>query len=248
MAEFWYNTSYHSALGRSPFEALYGYTPKALGVTNTSLCHAAELEQWLLERNLLNDLLYHHLHRAQQRMKHQADKNRSEREFAVGDQVYLKLQPFIQTSVASRGNNKLSFRYYEPFKVLARVGAVAYRLELPDDAKIHPVVHVSQLKCHVPSSEQIESDFSQLPDDPSQTVSPVSFLKSRMICKGSSTLFQIQVQWSRLPSMLTTWEEVVDLRRRFPQSAAWGQAAFQGGENVREHYPEPCPTIHERRC
>jgi hypothetical protein len=34
-----------------------------------------------------------HLHRAQQRMKHQADKNRSERVFAVGDMVYLKLQP-----------------------------------------------------------------------------------------------------------------------------------------------------------
>jgi hypothetical protein len=73
-------------------------------------------------------------------MKHQADKNRTEREFVVGEQVYLKLQPFIQTSVATRGNHKLSFRYDGPFKILARVGMVAYKLDLPEDARIHPVI------------------------------------------------------------------------------------------------------------
>jgi hypothetical protein len=36
-----------------------------------------------------------------------------------------------------------------------------------------------------------------------------------------------------LPSSLTTWEEAIDLRRRYPTSPAWGQAGFQGGGNVR---------------
>lgn len=48
----------------------------------------------------MNELLHQQLVRAQQRMKHQADKNRSEREFAVVDLVYLKLQPYVQMSVA----------------------------------------------------------------------------------------------------------------------------------------------------
>lgn len=61
-------------------------------------------------------------------MKHQADKKRSFRQFKVGDWVYLKLQPYVQTSVAQRACHKLAFRYFGPFQILDRVGSVAYRL------------------------------------------------------------------------------------------------------------------------
>jgi len=93
-------------------------------------------------------------------MKSQADKDRSEREFAIGDSVFLRLQPYVQSSVANRTSQKLSFRYYSPFKILQRVGQVAYKLDLPDDAKIHPVVRVSQLKQHVPVMTYVSSDLS----------------------------------------------------------------------------------------
>lgn len=127
---FWYNTSYHLALGRSPFQVLYGHSPRHLGITNDLQVHAPELDQWLLERNLLQDVIQYQLHKAQHRMKHYADWHRTEKEFAVGDLVYLKLQPYIQSSVAPRSNQKLSFRFYGPFTVLARVGAVAYKFYL----------------------------------------------------------------------------------------------------------------------
>ena len=74
-------------------------------------------------------------------MKHQADSKRSEREFSVGDMVYLKLQPHIQTSVADRSNYKLSFRYYGPYKVLQQIGDVAYKLDL------HPESYSSGGSC-----------------------------------------------------------------------------------------------------
>jgi hypothetical protein len=80
-------------------------------------------------------------------MKRQADKGCSERVFAVGDHVYLKLQPYMQSSVAHYSNNKLSFKFFGQFRISARVGSVAYKLELPATALIHPVFHVSQLKC-----------------------------------------------------------------------------------------------------
>jgi len=79
-------------------------------------------------------------------MKKQSDQHRSERSFAEGDLVYLKLQPYVQTSLAPRSHQKLAFRFFEPFRILARVGSVAYKLDLPAHSAIHPVFHVSQLK------------------------------------------------------------------------------------------------------
>ncbi|EMS46801.1 UDP-glycosyltransferase 87A2 [Triticum urartu] len=64
----------------------------------------------------------------------------------VGDQVFLKLQPYIQTSVAPRANHKLAYKYYGPFPIVAKINEVAYKLQLPPQATIHPVFHVSLLR------------------------------------------------------------------------------------------------------
>jgi hypothetical protein len=56
----------------------------------------------------MTKMLQSHLERVQQRMKHQADKGKSERVFAVGEKVYLKLQPYLQSSVHHRANHKLA--------------------------------------------------------------------------------------------------------------------------------------------
>jgi hypothetical protein len=100
----------------------------------------------LADRSTMLDLVRQQLLRAQQRMKLQADKRRSERSFQVGDMVYLKLQPYVQAYLAPRAHQKLSYRYFGPYKILSRIGDVTYKLDLSASSSVHPVFHVSLLK------------------------------------------------------------------------------------------------------
>jgi hypothetical protein len=85
LAKFWYNTTYNSAHGHTPFEALYGHPPKHFGITPGDACSILDLDDWMQSRNTMLHHIQHNLACAQQRMKSQADKNRQERTFAVGD-------------------------------------------------------------------------------------------------------------------------------------------------------------------
>jgi hypothetical protein len=153
LAEYWYNTNYHSALGKTPFQVLYGYTPRHLGISNLQSDTPMDLAGRLQQRQETAVLIQHQLLRAQQRMKAQEDKHRSERQFEVGDKVFMKLQPYAQMSVARRANHKLAFKFYGPYEILERIGKMAYKLKLPEGSKIHPVLHVSQLKMFVPPDQ-----------------------------------------------------------------------------------------------
>ncbi|GKA54035.1 putative reverse transcriptase domain-containing protein [Tanacetum coccineum] len=83
---------------------------------------------------------------AEDRQKSYADLKRKPMEFEVGDRVMLKVSPW--KGVIRFGKQvKLNPRYVRPFKVLAKVRKVAYRLELPQElSRVHHTFHVSNLK------------------------------------------------------------------------------------------------------
>lgn len=232
LAEFWYNTSYHATLKSSPFEVLYGHKPRFFGITNIADEAVADLAAWTRDRAAVMQSLKQHLHRARQVMKAKADQKRSDRVFAVGDWVYLKLQPYAQSSVAVRANHKLAFRYFGPFQITERIGEVAYRLDLPQQAKIHPVIHVSQLRAGVPPDTPIMPELPVLDEDLLPFQVPAEILQRRTAQRGTRQVQQVLVHWSGFPSSLATWEDEVPLQARFPRALAWGQAKFQGRRNV----------------
>jgi hypothetical protein len=156
LAEFWYNTSYHSALQCTPFEALYGYPPPHMELGEPPVTSRDPIDLYLKERAQTLQKLKDNLAKAQARAKQIADKGRTDREFMIGDWVYLKLQPYRQTSLALRRSLKLSSRYYGPYQVLGRVGPSAYKLKLPQDSQLHPVCHLGG--CQLP-----QTSISQLP-------------------------------------------------------------------------------------
>jgi hypothetical protein len=81
---------------------------------------------------------------------------------------------------------------------------VAYKLDLPSSSKIHPVVHVSQLKKHIAPSIQVSSDLSLVCIDPTQAMVSEAFLETRYAMKGGSTVKQLLVQWIGLPASMAT--------------------------------------------
>ena len=84
---------------------------------------------------------------AQNKMKQQANQRCSEREFEVVDWVFLRLQPYKEMSLKQQNkDNKLAPKYYGPYKVLQRIGSMAYKLELHTYSGVHPIFHVSCLK------------------------------------------------------------------------------------------------------
>ncbi|KAH9791984.1 hypothetical protein KPL71_003946 [Citrus sinensis] len=130
-AEFSYNSSYHSSIKMSPFQALFGRPPPSIPPYLKGSTSIQALDKALSEQDALLHSLKENLRRAQHRMIQKANAHRRETQFAVGDQVLVKLQPYRQTTVATRSCQKLAKRYYGPFHVIARVGPVAYKLDLP---------------------------------------------------------------------------------------------------------------------
>jgi hypothetical protein len=177
----------------------------------------------------MSELIHQHLSRAKERMKRQVDKKRSERQFQEGDLVFVKLQPYVQSTLAPRANQKLAFKYFGPYKVLARIGTVAYRLELPSSSSIHPVFHVSQLKPTVLHGLPVSSD---LPSDIELPRVPLSILQRRLVSDGTNQVDQVLVRWSDWPIDMATWEDLASLRQAFPRAPAWGQAGSQDRGNV----------------
>ncbi|XP_071939849.1 uncharacterized protein [Coffea arabica] len=128
-------------------------------------------------------------------MKKYADEHRSEREFQVGDWVYLRLQPYRQSTVMIRNNTKLSAKYFGPYLIEEKIGKVAYRVRLPAASKIHPVFHVSLLKKKLGDKA---APILQLPDTDERgqiRVEPVALLGRRMIKRKNAPVTQWLIQW-----------------------------------------------------
>lgn len=187
-----------------------------LGTLCDSIVPAAS--QLVQDRQGILQLLKYHLSQAQHKMKENADKHRTEREFQVGDLVYIKLQPYRQNSVAVRRSLKLSSKFFGPFPILERVGKVAYRLLLPVGSRIHPVFHISKLKKHLGEAQQVQSTLPVLDDEDEVLIHPAeAVLQQRVIWRNNQHVQQLLVRWINLSPEEATWEDRDFIAAQFPE-------------------------------
>ena len=230
-AEYCYNTSFHTSLKTTPFRLVYGRDPPRLLDYTAGSTRVEAVDRALLDRSEFLRTALAHLAHAQSRMKNTYDAAHRDVEFEVGDLVWLKLHPYRQLSVARRNVTKLSPKFYGPFKILSKIGSVAYELDLPTGSRIHNVFHVSLLKAlKGPPPETI----TELPPIHEGRVLPVphSILRAR-INRGR---WELLVRWSDSSEDSATWEDLHTLKDAYPDFELEDKLNFEEGSNVTDAF------------
>ncbi|GKE62836.1 retrotransposable element Tf2 [Tanacetum coccineum] len=186
LAEYWYNTNFHTSIQTTPYEAVYGKPPPS-PITYVQ-CESVvdQVDRSLSAREAMVKLLKFHLQRAQQNMKVLADKKRIDRVFEVNQWI------------------------------LAKVVQVAYKLLLPATSQIHPVFHISQLKLYKGPLPNATAIHPVCDPQGEMTKQPMKVLDRRLGKVSNSAVVYILIQWTNTSEADATWELHNDIVKCFP--------------------------------
>nr|GFA17965.1 putative reverse transcriptase domain-containing protein [Tanacetum cinerariifolium] len=159
----------------------------------------------------------HKIQAARDRQKSYADVRRKPLEFQVSDKVMLKVSSW--KGVIRFGKRvKLNPRYIGPFKVLAKVGTVAYRIELPKQLnRVHSTFHVSNLKkCLSDESLVILFDEIHIDDKIHFVKEHVEIIDREVKRLKQSRIPIIKVRWNSKRGPEFTWERKDQFKKKYP--------------------------------
>ncbi|GJZ66412.1 putative reverse transcriptase domain-containing protein [Tanacetum coccineum] len=215
--KFSYNNSYHASIKAAPFEALYGRkcrSPICWAEVGDSQLTRPEIIQETTEKIIQ---IRQRLQAARDRQRSYANVRRKPLEFQVGDRVMLKVSP--RKGIFRFGKRgKLNPRYIGPFKILERIGLMAYRLELPEElSSIYNTFHVSNhKKCLSDESLVIPMKELQLDDKLNFEEEPVEVMDREIKQLKRSRIPIIKVRWNSKRGPEFTWEREDEIRAKYP--------------------------------
>ena len=223
LVEFSYNNSYHASIQMPPYEMLYGRrcrTPICWGEVGQRELGSTEIVMKTTEKI---EIVRERLKAAQDRQKSYADKRRRPIEFNVGDSVLLKVSPW-KGVLRFRKRGKLSPRFIGPFKIIARVGKVAYRLELPEELSgIHSTFHVSHLrKCLADEALYVPLEEIEVDNKLNYIEEPMAIVEEQLRRVQNKTVRSYKILWKHGSMKQCTWESENDVLVYYPSLySAW---------------------------
>ncbi|XP_071917583.1 uncharacterized protein [Coffea arabica] len=223
----------------APYETLYGRkcrSPICWDEVGERKILDPTTVSWIEEANEKVRLVRQKIQTAQSCQKSYADNRRKDLEFTVGDLVFLKITPLKESLMSGKGK-KLQPRFVGPYKIIQRVGSVAYKLELPPSlSRIHNVFHVSMLKkyhpnySHVLQPESIEIDETLTYEEKS-----VKLLDKKVKELKNKQIPLVKVLWKNHGLEEATWEVEEAIREKYPDLFA-NQGAHED--------PQEDPTVN----
>ncbi|GJU12497.1 putative reverse transcriptase domain-containing protein [Tanacetum coccineum] len=217
LVEFSYNNSYHTSIKAAPFETLYRRKcrlPICWAEVGDSQLTGPEIIHETTERIVQ---IKSHIQAACDRQKSYADVRRKPLEFQVGDKVMLKVSPW-KGVIHFGKREKLNPRYIGPFKIIAKVETVAYRLELPKKlSRVYSTFHVSKLKkCRANEPLAIPLDEIQVDDKLNFIEEPVENMDREVKRLKQSRIPIVKVRWNSRRGPEFTWEREDKMQKKYP--------------------------------
>ncbi|GKD14829.1 putative reverse transcriptase domain-containing protein [Tanacetum coccineum] len=230
LAEFSYNNSYHLPL------ALYGRKCRS-PVLWTGIGDSGLIGPELVQETTDKVVVIRDRHKAaRDRQKSYADNRRKPLEFQVGDHVMLKFSPW-KGVVRFGKKGKLAPIFVGPFKILERIGPVAYRLRLPEELSyVHDTFHVSNLKkCLADANLPVPLDEIKVDKTLRFVEEPLEILDREVKTLKRSKIPIVKVRWNSKRGPEFTWERGDHMKAKYPQ--LFGNAIVEtrfpkGGDTV----------------
>jgi hypothetical protein len=205
IAEFAYNNSIHSATGETPFYANMLRHPK-IGIDIVPHDGASQKAKDVAGRlEELHSEMRKRLEEVNKKYAEQFNKHTKEKEYRVGDQVWLN----IKNVKVDRPSQKLYWKKAGPYKIIEKVNNHAYRLKIPNQSRIHDVFHISLLEdIKGPRAEKL-TDMDLWSGNDAEEWEVEELVRSRMDDDGS---LRYEVKWKGYSEDENTWEPAGNLR------------------------------------
>ncbi|GJW17696.1 hypothetical protein Tco_0025132, partial [Tanacetum coccineum] len=209
---------YHTSIRCAPFEALYGRKCRS-PVLWAEIGEGSLIGPELVQETTDKVVVIKEKHKAvRDRQKSYADNRRKPLEFVVGDCVMLKVSPW-KGVVHFRKKGKLAPRYVGPFKIIERIGPVAYRLRLSEELSgVHDTFHVSNLnKCLADASLHVPLDEIKVYKTLRFVEELVEIMDREIKSLKHSKISLVKVRWNSKRDPEFTWEHEDYMKSKYPQ-------------------------------